>query len=185
MALGPAQVHPQQHLGEVCGIHAAGLRADRHDGLALVIGARQQGADLQGIDLGAQRGQFLIGLGGGVLVAVLGGELQQDLDVVDPGPQVLEPVDLGLQGRQPRCGLLGVLLVVPQVGCGDLLLELGDLCTLGVWVEHRLDGFQGVIEVVGCLLKVYKCHDAPFYRASGCGAGVRIGCLRPEMDPGT
>ena len=45
--LGPAQVHAQQHLGEVGGVDATGAGADGHDGLALVVLPRQQRADLE------------------------------------------------------------------------------------------------------------------------------------------
>ena len=50
VALGPARVHPHQHLGEVGGVHAAGAGADRDDRLAGVVLAGQQGADLELLD---------------------------------------------------------------------------------------------------------------------------------------
>ena len=53
--LGPAQVHAQQHLGEVGGVDAAGLGPDRHQRLAGVVLAGQQGADLELVDRLAQR----------------------------------------------------------------------------------------------------------------------------------
>jgi hypothetical protein len=40
--LGPAQVHPQQHLGPVLGVGAAGARAHRDDGIAGVVLAAEQ-----------------------------------------------------------------------------------------------------------------------------------------------
>jgi len=42
VALGPPQVHAQQHLGPVGGFGAAGARADRQQGVALVIFAPEQ-----------------------------------------------------------------------------------------------------------------------------------------------
>ena len=46
--LGPARVHPHQHLGEVGGVDATGARADRHDRLALVVLARRAGCGSRG-----------------------------------------------------------------------------------------------------------------------------------------
>src|SRR6185503_21042279 len=40
MALGPAQVHPQEHLGPVGRLGATRARADREQGRALVVLAR-------------------------------------------------------------------------------------------------------------------------------------------------
>ena len=48
--LGPAQVHPHQHLGEVGGVDAAGAGADGDQRLAGVVLAGQQGADLERLD---------------------------------------------------------------------------------------------------------------------------------------
>ena len=50
VALGPAQVHPHQHLGEVGGVHPAGAGADGHHGLAGVVLPGEQGADLHLLD---------------------------------------------------------------------------------------------------------------------------------------
>src|SRR4029079_1820587 len=42
MALGPAEVHPQQHLGPVGRLRAAGAGADRQDRAALVVLTREE-----------------------------------------------------------------------------------------------------------------------------------------------
>ena len=49
------------------------------------------------------------------------------LEVVEAALQAREPVELALERREPAGHPLGVGLVVPQVGCGDLLTEVGDL----------------------------------------------------------
>ena len=61
--LGPAQVHPHQHLGEVGGVDPAGLGPDGDQRLALVVLARQQGAHLQRGDVLAQLGPLGVGVG--------------------------------------------------------------------------------------------------------------------------
>jgi len=78
--LGPAQVHPQQHLGPVGGVHAPSSGRQLHDRLALVVLPRQQGPHLERGDLLSQRGQVLDGLGHQVLVA----ELECGSNVIDP-----------------------------------------------------------------------------------------------------
>ncbi len=56
VALGPAQVHAQQHLGEVGGVVSARTRADRDDRGALVVLAVEQGLHLELVDgLGERR----------------------------------------------------------------------------------------------------------------------------------
>ena len=50
VALGPAGVHPHQHLGEVGRVDAAGAGADRDERVAHVVLAGEQGADLERLD---------------------------------------------------------------------------------------------------------------------------------------
>src|SRR3954449_10949015 len=79
--LGPAQVHAHEHLGEVGGVDATGLRADGHQRLAGVVLAGEQGAHLELVEHRADAGQLALGLGGGGLVALLLGHLVHQADV--------------------------------------------------------------------------------------------------------
>ena len=97
-------------------------------------------------------------------VGLLLGELDQHVEVVHAAAQRSDPIDLGLQARQPRRDPLGVLLVVPQVGRGHLLLEVGDLDPLGVGVDHGLDGVEGPIEDGQVGLQVSGGHEGSLYR---------------------
>ena len=85
--LGPAQVHPQQHLGEVGGVDPAGLGPDGDQGLAGVVLPGQQGAHLELAERRAQRGELALGLLPGVGVVLALGELDQHLQVVEPRGQ--------------------------------------------------------------------------------------------------
>ena len=170
VTFGPSGVHAQQHLGEVGSIHATGLGTHGDDCLTLVVLAGEQGANLEGIDLVAHPLQLLLGLLLGVLVVTLGGKLEQDGDVLKTRTQLLQTGQLSLQGGQPRGHLLGVLLVVPQIGGSSLLLQLGDLFLLRLWIENELDRLQGVIELINGLLQVYQCHNKLLYRLFGSGA---------------
>jgi len=54
-------------------------------------------ADLEGLDGLLDLRQLLLGLGEGVGVALLGGHLDHQAEVLDPGLQRHEPVELALQ----------------------------------------------------------------------------------------
>ena len=55
MALGPAQVHPQEHLGPVGRLGAAGAGADRQDRGALVVLAGEQERGPLAVEVGLER----------------------------------------------------------------------------------------------------------------------------------
>ena len=82
--LGPAQVHAQQHLGEVGRVHPPGAGADRDDRGALVVLAVEQRLHLELADDVLELRELVARLFGGVLVVHLVGELDHDLEVVEP-----------------------------------------------------------------------------------------------------
>ena len=63
-----------------------------------------------------------------------------------------------------RCG---VGLVVPQVGRGDLLAEVGDLAAHRVEVQHLLDGLHRRLELLDLGVEVGACHDRQAYATLG------------------
>ena len=148
MLLGPPDVHPHQRLGEVGGVDTAGAGADRDERLAGVVLAVEQGADLEALDGLLEPGQLGLGVGERVGVALLLAELDHDLEVVDAAAESGEAVDLALERGEPAGHPGGVVLVVPQVGCGDLLAEVGDLGAHRVEVEHLLDGAHRRLELL-------------------------------------
>ena len=97
--LRPAQVHPQQHLGEVGRVHAAGAGPDGDQRLAGVVLAGEQGADLHLLDGLGQRGDLGADLGERARVVLGLGQLQQHAGVVEPAAQLLQPVDLAVARR--------------------------------------------------------------------------------------
>ena len=103
-------------------------------------------------------------LGEGAGVVLLLSQLDQDLEIVDASAQRGEPIHLGLQARELRRDALGVLLVVPQVGGRNLLLEFGDFDALGGRVEHSLDGAKGAIQGSQIGEEVSSGHEGPLYR---------------------
>ena len=101
MALGPAEVHPHQHLGEVGGVDAAGLGADGDERLADVVRAGEQGADLELAD------RLLAALASSVsasasVEASLSSSASSNMhaEVVEAAAQLLDAVDLVLRVRE-------------------------------------------------------------------------------------
>src|SRR4051794_2606962 len=146
--LGPAQVHPHQHLGPVGGVHTTGLRADGHQGLAGVVLPREQGPDLELVDDRADAVELTLGLRGRGLVALFLGHLVHEPDIVQPAAQLLDAAQGALQVGQPGGERLGGLDVVPEVRGGGLLLEVGDLAAHVVDPENGLDRLQGRVQFV-------------------------------------
>lgn len=161
--LRPAQVHPLQHLGEVRGVDATGAGPDRHQRLAFVVLAGQQGANLERLDQLGQRADLLLRLGQRVRVVLLAAHLHQHAEVVDPAAQFRDPLQVGLQAGQPGRHLLRVRLVVPQVGRGHLFAEVGDLSAHALQIEHFLDRGQGCVELLQVSVEIRSSHNQAAY----------------------
>ena len=52
LRLGPHQVHPQEHLGPVAGLGAAGPGVDGHEGVAVVVGPAEHRPQLERLEVG-------------------------------------------------------------------------------------------------------------------------------------
>ncbi len=162
MALGPAQVHPHEHLGEVGCVDAAGPGADRHDGVALVVLTAEQSAHLELPDVLLEACQLALGLVHGVLVGLLRGHLDERLEVLDAAVHGEHPVALGVGAGERGGDLLRLVGVVPQVGGGCLLLQLGDPCAEGVEVGDAAHGVHRRAQFLD-LLREVNSHDATAY----------------------
>src|SRR3990172_2798436 len=126
MALGPAQVHPEEHLGPVRGLRAARAGADRQERVAIVVLAREEeGRPLAG-EVGLEGGGLTIELGGQLDIVGLGHELDHGLEIGSPGEKAAPQVDLPAQAVGLAEDLLGRALVVPEAGLLGQRLELGD-----------------------------------------------------------
>ena len=167
--LGPADVHPHQHLGEVGGVDAPGAGADGDERLADVVLTRQQRPDLDRLDGLLDPDQLALGVGDGLGVALLLAELDHDLEVVDAAVELGEPVELALEHREAAGDAGGVGLVVPEVGDGDLLTEVGDLGPHAVEVEHLADCLHGRLELLDLGVEVGACHNGQEYVAAPTG----------------
>ena len=123
-ALGPAQVHAQQHLRPVLRLGAARARMDRDDGVAGVVLAAEHLLHLH-------LGEKLLDLGSlalclGVRVGfALGGHFEEHLAVAETAGEALPRVERGLQLGALLQELLRGLRVAPKVRRAALLGELG------------------------------------------------------------
>ena len=158
--LGPADVHPHQHLGPVRRVHAARTRADVEQRLALVVLAGQQRADLHRLDVLVQL--LVLGVGLGFRFArpcsfFFGGHLVEHRQVVEALPKLLDAAQLTLGVGQLAGDLLRPGLVVPQVGVGGLVFELLDPAAQSLDVEHPLHRGQGGVQggEVGLTVRIH------------------------------
>ena len=144
--LGPPDIHPHQHLGPVRGVHSTGPGADVDQRLALVVLAREQGADLHRLDVLTQLGQLRVGLGAFLVTTLFGGEFVEHRQVLDALAQLLDPAQFVLRVGQLAGHLLGMGLVVPQAGVGGLGFERFDAGAQTFDIEHPLHGRQRGVE---------------------------------------
>ena len=161
MTLGPAQVHAQQHLGEVGGVVAAGAGADRDDRGPIVVFAVEEGLHLELADDVLKLGDLLARLVGGVLVVHLLRELDQHIEVVETLLDVGDALEVGLAMAERARDLLRFLDVVPEIGCAGLLGQARDLRTETLDVDHRLDVGEGGAEGLDVGGRIEIKHDSP------------------------
>ena len=133
-ALGPAQVHPQKHLGPVLRVGAASAGADRHHRVAVVVLAAEQPRLLELGEPRLDRRQLRIELGRHL--AVLGRHLGELLEIGGVGLEPAERLEAALDARVLRRGLRRALLVVPEARRPHLPLEARYLC-FECWLGQR------------------------------------------------
>src|SRR5664279_1396867 len=93
----PPRVHAEQHLGEVGRVDAAGFRTDRDQGVALVVLARQQRANLERLDLRLDLVDLAANLVDGTGVGLLLGQIDEHTEVVETHAKAHDALHLGLQ----------------------------------------------------------------------------------------
>ena len=138
--LRPAQVHAQEHLGPVLALGAPGARVDADDGVAGVELPGEQPLLLQALEDPADLGRqpldlFRQLLGHLVAAGLLGGHVEQHLQVVDLRGEVLVVLQPAPQAAVAGAQLLGVVLVVPEVRGAHRLLEGGDVALQRIGVK--------------------------------------------------
>ena len=131
VALGPAQVHPEEHLGPVGRLRSAGARADREERRALVVLAgEEQGGPLP-LEVGIERRDVAFELGFELGVGHLVEQVDGGEQVVGAGQQLPPRPDLGAEAVGLAQDLLGGAPVVPEPGFLGQRLDLRRRALLG------------------------------------------------------
>ncbi len=163
--LGPAQVHPQQHLGEVGGVDAAGAGADGDDGRPRVVLAVQQRLHLELAEQLLQALQLVAGFERGLVrrgaVGLVVHELDEHLEVVEATLDAVQLGELGLRVAQLARHLLRLGGVVPEVGHTGRFGERRDASTEVVHVDHGSDVGEGGAESGDLRREVEFGHGLP------------------------
>jgi hypothetical protein len=131
VALAPAEVHPQEHLGPVGGLGPARAGADRHDRVLRVVLAREQEQRPLPVELQRERIGFAGDVGFGVGVRGVGEERLELLQVVDALLERAPGLDLVAQALRLADDLLCGPLVVPEPGLDRARVQLLDPLLLG------------------------------------------------------
>jgi hypothetical protein len=131
VALAPAEVHPQEHVGPVGRLGPAGTGADRHDRVLGVVLTREQEQRPLARELLAQRVRLAGEVGLGIGVGRVDEELLELLEVIDALLEGAPGVDLVAQALGLADGLLGGALVVPEPRLDRAGVELRDPRLLG------------------------------------------------------
>ena len=135
VALGPAQVHPQEHLGPVGRLGPAGAGADRQQRRPVVVrtGEEQRGPLAQVVDL--ERRGVAVELGLELGVGRLGEQLERREEIVGPGQELVPGRQLAAQAVGLAQDLLRGAAVIPEAGFLGQRLEFGDAGGLGLEVK--------------------------------------------------
>ena len=120
----PAGVHAQQHLGPVLGVGTTGPRIDAEHGTLFVVFAAEQALQFPAVQPLAQLVQPVLSFLQQVLIRLQLIKLKGGLGVVDRTAPSGQLRQLGLHLIQTPHLLLGVLLVIPEIGLGRELFEI-------------------------------------------------------------
>ncbi len=100
-ALGPAQVHPEQHLGPVLGLGAAGAGMDGDDRVLPIVLAAEHLLDFAGVDLSGQLVEGAAEIVGDGLSRF--GPFDEHGEIVDPTAAASRLSSVSSSRRRRRC----------------------------------------------------------------------------------
>ncbi len=130
VALGPAQVHPEQHLRPVRRLGAAGAGADRQERRSLVVLAVEQQRGTLAEKVGLEGGRVAIELGLELRIGRFVEQLEGSKQIAGSVEKALPERDLVAQAVGLAEDLLGFALVVPEARFLGQRVELGDTLRL-------------------------------------------------------
>jgi len=170
--LGPAQVHAQQHLGEVGRVDAAGAGTDGDDRRTHVEFAVEQRVHLEVAEHLRDAREFRGGLVSRFLVTLGVGEFHQHLKVVEAGLDAHDAGQLRLAMAQLAGHLLRVVGVVPQIGRTGLFIQVGDIGAESFDIDHRPDVVKRGPQC-GDLLREFQLNHVEPQPTGPPGHGIR------------
>jgi predicted DCC family thiol-disulfide oxidoreductase YuxK len=186
LALGPPQVHAQEHVRPVLGVGAALARLDLAQDIALVVLAGEQASQLQLAEVGVEGCERQLDLLDHRVVTLLARQLGQRLDVVDAVAEGVVELEVVGGRRQLPGDLAGTVGVVPQIGARRFGLELGSPGPelVDLQVLRRL----GVALAQGTDLVADVSHDASILPHGSRRRGTRCpfghtGTVTTEVEP--
>jgi hypothetical protein len=135
MTFGPAEIHPDEHLGPVGRFRAAGAGADRQEGAAIVVLAAEQELRPLAREVRFEGRRLAIEFRRQLGVARFLDELERRQEIVGAGREVAPEGDLGTKRVGFAEDLLRRALVVPEAGRGRQCFELCGSTLLGLEVK--------------------------------------------------
>jgi hypothetical protein len=141
-ALAPAQVHAQQHIGPILGLSTAGAGLDIQEGVVGVHLAGEHAAEFQIGEFALHMLQVIDHRFDGLLVALLGGHIQQFAGlrqaVVEAADDIHHRLQLGAFAAQ----FLGLFGIVPNGRVFQLAEDLGQAFLLAFEVKGTPSGHR-------------------------------------------
>jgi hypothetical protein len=131
VALGPAEVHPEEHLGPVSGLGPARPGADRDDRRPLVVLAVEEERGALALEVALELGVRPVELGAQLRIVRLADELERRFEVIDPLEDARPELDLRAEIGRLAEDLRRGPLVVPEAGLARQPLEIGEARLLG------------------------------------------------------
>jgi hypothetical protein len=114
--LGPAQVHPPEHLGPIRRLRTARTGTDREECAAIVVLAGEQQRRPFPLEVTLQRTCLALELGGQLGIIGLLDELEGRQEIIGAALEVAPQRDIGSKRIRLAEDLLRASLVVPEAG---------------------------------------------------------------------
>ena len=135
VTLGPAEVHPEEHLGPVGCLGPTGPRADHEQGAPLVVLPAEQECRPLALEVELDGRRVPVEIGLHLRIGRILEELGELTQRGGPGFELAPRLDLGAQPVGLAQDLLGGVAVVPETRDEGQLVELGEPCFLDVEVK--------------------------------------------------
>ena len=126
--LGPARVHPHQHLRPIRGFRAPCARVDGQNRVVAILGIAQHILQFERVQCPPHLGQLGGDFGQGLGIAFFAREFKQHVQIPDLPIQFLPAVDPVLLGIAGVDDLLRGFPVVPKIRHAHPLFKFGDFC---------------------------------------------------------